>query len=198
MHSSSSRQETRLEKLGNLVVPNAVANNIFAVDYSALSDQLGQPPHIVSDMDHVLRRPSGIVPEEVHDLISDQLREGTIASFSVATNNPFGHKAPGAEQFDRVFRAFIGRSGLVRKPEKRFFETIFDTLQAEPNECVMIGNNPFTDIYGGNLAGMTTVQVDPLGSNYVFEFCRQHRGRRLVRLGQSALAKLTTAPVSSA
>lgn len=191
MQSSSSRLETRLEKLGNMVVPDAVASDIFAVNYLSLADQLGQPPHIVSDMDHVLRRPSGIVPEEVHDLISDQLHAGTIASFSVATNNPFGHKAPGAERFERIFRAFVGRSGLVRKPEQRFFEKIFDNLQAQPSDCVMIGNNPFTDIYGGNTSGMTTVQVDPLGSNYVYEFCRHHRGRRLVRLGQSALAIFT-------
>lgn len=184
------RSSSRLEKLGTLVVPDAVASDIFSIDYQDLADKMGQSPHIVSDMDHVLRRPSGLVPEEVHDLISDQLSSGTIVSFSVATNNPFGHKTPGAERFDNVFRASIGKSGLVRKPKQRFFERIFDTLQAEPADCVMIGNNPYTDIYGGNKVGMTTVLVDPLGSNYIYEFCRHHRGRRLARLGHSAVAKV--------
>lgn len=184
------RTASRLEQLGGLVSPDIIANDIFSVDYPALAEQINQAPHIVSDMDQVLRRPSGVIPDEVHDLVSDLLQNGNIASFSVATNNPLGHKAPGSERFDRVFRAFVCRSGLVRKPEPRFFEPIFEVLQVTPKECVMIGDNLLTDIYGGNLVGMTTVQVAPLGSNYVYEFCKQHRGRRFLRIGQSILTKL--------
>jgi len=49
-----------------------------------------------------------------------------------------------------------------RKPDKRIFEYAVDKLQTEPSACLMIGDNPDSDILGARNAGIDQVLFNPL------------------------------------
>ena len=59
------------------------------------------------------------------------------------------------EFFDRG--ATVSGDWGFRKPDKRMFETALDELGLLPEETLLVGNDLFRDIYGGNEMGMKTV-----------------------------------------
>jgi putative hydrolase of the HAD superfamily len=60
------------------------------------------------------------------------------------------------EYFDVVL---VSSAVGINKPGKGIFALALDQLQVKPEETIMIGNTVATDIFGGNLIGMTTVLV---------------------------------------
>ncbi|WP_245618362.1 YqeG family HAD IIIA-type phosphatase [Deinococcus misasensis] len=55
--------------------------------------------------------------------------------------------------------------GLAAKPLPKFFRRALRALDLPPEEVAMVGDQLFTDVLGGNLAGMRTVMVTPLSDN---------------------------------
>ena len=53
-----------------------------------------------------------------------------------------------------------------RKPDKRIFEYALDKLETEPNVCLVIGDNPDTDILGAKDANIDQVLFNPLNLSY--------------------------------
>lgn len=49
-----------------------------------------------------------------------------------------------------------------RKPDKRIFEYVLEKLEVEPEVCLMIGDNPDTDILGARDANIDQVLFNPL------------------------------------
>ena len=49
-----------------------------------------------------------------------------------------------------------------RKPDKRIFEYAIDKLDSDPKACLMIGDNPDSDILGARNAGIDQVLFNPL------------------------------------
>jgi len=49
-----------------------------------------------------------------------------------------------------------------RKPDKRIFEYAIDKLDTRPSSCLMIGDNPDSDILGAKNAGIDQVLFNPL------------------------------------
>ena len=47
----------------------------------------------------------------------------------------------------------------TKKPDIRFFETLFRRYSLKPEECLMIGNDRNTDIAGAKEAGMHTLYI---------------------------------------
>jgi putative hydrolase of the HAD superfamily len=60
------------------------------------------------------------------------------------------------EYFDVVL---VSSDVGINKPGEGIFALALDQLQVKPEEAIMIGNTVATDIFGGNLIGMTTVLV---------------------------------------
>ncbi len=50
----------------------------------------------------------------------------------------------------------------ARKPFKRGFIRVLDILDLEPSEVAVIGDQLFTDMLGGNRAGLYTIMVNPI------------------------------------
>lgn len=48
----------------------------------------------------------------------------------------------------------------TKKPDIRFFETLFQRYSLKPKECLMIGNDRSTDIAGAKAAGMHTFYIN--------------------------------------
>ena len=53
--------------------------------------------------------------------------------------------------------------GLASKPLPRAFRRAARRLDLAPQQIAMVGDQLFTDVLGGNLAGMFTIMVQPLG-----------------------------------
>jgi len=49
------------------------------------------------------------------------------------------------------------------KPHWKGFKRGMEIMGTQPKETAMVGDQVFTDIFGGNLVGLFTVLVDPLG-----------------------------------
>lgn len=62
------------------------------------------------------------------------------------------------------FAAKLGIPSLWKagKPARGAFCRALDLLQAQARECVMVGDQVFTDVWGGNRMGMYTVLVRPV------------------------------------
>lgn len=60
-----------------------------------------------------------------------------------------------------AIQAVTGESELesVGKPHYYSFKKILEQSSVDPELCIMIGDNPYTDIKGGYLAGMRTVWI---------------------------------------
>ncbi|HSI76208.1 MAG TPA: YjjG family noncanonical pyrimidine nucleotidase [Lunatimonas sp.] len=50
-----------------------------------------------------------------------------------------------------------------RKPDRRIFDYAVEQLGAKPEECVMIGDNPLSDIAGAQNAGIDQIYFNPKG-----------------------------------
>jgi uncharacterized protein len=48
------------------------------------------------------------------------------------------------------------------KPRKKGFLTAMEDLGAEPSKTIMIGDQMFTDVFGGNRLGIYTIMVRPM------------------------------------
>lgn len=58
--------------------------------------------------------------------------------------------------FDGIY---ISSDYGCRKPDTRFFRTLTDGQQLNPDRCLMIGNDRQTDIAGGKAAGLATLYL---------------------------------------
>ncbi|MGI6360815.1 MAG: YqeG family HAD IIIA-type phosphatase [Bacillota bacterium] len=52
----------------------------------------------------------------------------------------------------------------AKKPRRQGFYRAFETLGTKPQETAMVGDQLFTDIWGGNRAGVFTILVEPISS----------------------------------
>lgn len=58
--------------------------------------------------------------------------------------------------FDGIY---ISSDFGCRKPDLRFYKALMEEQNLKPADCLMIGNNRFTDITGARNAGMTTLYM---------------------------------------
>lgn len=58
--------------------------------------------------------------------------------------------------------------GQAIKPAKRAFKLAQKILQLDEKEIVVVGDQIFTDVYGGNRMGYRTILVDPMSDKELF------------------------------
>jgi HAD superfamily phosphatase (TIGR01668 family) len=68
------------------------------------------------------------------------------------------------------------------KPRRQAFRKAMELLKTTPEETVVVGDQIFTDIFGGNRMGLYTVLVSPLSK-------REFIGTRLMRLAERFVLK---------
>lgn len=113
---------------------------------------------------------STLVPFDQIELSSESERyllaakeAGHVEEFYIATNRRSNNiEALAASIGAQVIHALSARDS---KPWGSFFERLLDKIDREPQECAMVGDKVFTDILGGNRAGMQTVLVEKLGED---------------------------------
>ena len=60
---------------------------------------------------------------------------------------------------DQLDGIYISSDYQCRKPDRRFFQALLEDHNLDPNTCLMIGNDLYTDIGGGRNAGLDTLYM---------------------------------------
>lgn len=137
----------------SLLVPDFYYTSVHAVDFDELS--ACGVRGLLLDLDNtLLPRDTNVVPDELKRWAAE-LAERDIAACLVS-NNWHSYVLRVAEDlgFKVVHRAI--------KPLPFAFRRGLDILGLRASETAVIGDQLFTDVLGGNLAGLTTVLVLPL------------------------------------
>jgi putative phosphatase len=135
-----------------LLSPDYYYSSLFAVDLGML-ESLGIRG-IVIDLDNtILPRDTNELEQRAHDWVAD-----ATSRFSVMIVSNNTHAYP------RDIAAQLGLPILTHalKPMPRAFRAAMRRMGTDRGSTVVIGDQVFTDVFGGNLAGAITVLVDPL------------------------------------
>lgn len=135
--------------------PDLYFTSVHAIDLDDLRRRGVR--HLLVDLDNtLLPRDTNVVPDDLREWARLVGREG----FSVCLVSNNWHERVKAVADELGF-------GLVPKALKPLpfaFRKALRVLGGEPGEAAVVGDQVFTDILGGNLAGMTTVLVEPLST----------------------------------
>lgn len=153
-----------------LLCPNLAVDSLFEIDLDALASQGVRG--VIFDLDNT------IIPwdsREMDAAIVAWLEDVLARGFKVAivSNNWRGRVREIAARFGLPFvsRAY--------KPAKTGFRRALAELGLEPGEAVVVGDQLFTDVLGGNRMGLITIWVKPLTAR---EFIGTRIHRRFERL----------------
>ena len=167
-------------------LPDFSVDSVLDIDFEQLRD-LGVK-HVLFDLDLTIRKTRAKeIEAEIITYLVDLHRQGVITSLNLATNNMHTMDRFSQPLVDQVFQPFYKKGKLVRKPHKPYFDKIIETLKADPNEIVMIGDKATVDVAGGNRSGMWTILVSPQGKDLIHDrllFIR-FREKRLLKAARA-------------
>jgi uncharacterized protein len=156
--------------LYHLFCPNLMVESLHDINFDELKE--AGVRGVIFDLDNT------IIPWDSTDMcprISLLLREMLAKGFkvSIVSNNWHNRVKEIALQLELPFvsRAY--------KPAKTGFRRALAAMELEPAETVVIGDQLFTDILGGNRLGLRTIWVKPLTSR---EFIGTKIHRRFEKL----------------
>lgn len=135
------------------IIPDEFVESIYEIDYSAL--QRSGIKTIIVDLDNTLveSNRADATPELISWL--DQLR-GMGFKVMIVSNNTQNR----VSRFATPLRVPWIHS--ARKPLTAAFKQAMKRMETSPQETVMVGDQLFTDILGGNRLGLHTILVAPV------------------------------------
>jgi HAD superfamily phosphatase (TIGR01668 family) len=135
------------------IIPDEFVHSIYDIDYNAL--QRRGVKAIIVDLDNTLVESNR--PEATPELISwlDQLRGMGFKVMIVSNNN-----RTRVSRFATPLR--VPWIHAAKKPLSIAFNKALRRLETSPQETVMVGDQLFTDVLGGNRRGMHTILVLPI------------------------------------
>ena len=111
---------------------------------------------LLADLDNTLV-PYGVpLPTDELCIWKERLRAGGVSLFVLSNN-----RNPSRPSLfcNALGVPFIGHAG---KPKTRSFWAAMERMGAKPSQTAIVGDQIFTDILGGNRAGITTILVSPI------------------------------------
>ncbi len=163
--------------------PDMIARRFEEIDFSvALAE--GRR-FLCLDLDNTLLPQKGQVLEASIIAKLKALREsGQVQDICLISNVIFpGHRLRRLQRLARELEIQHVIPGFFwnRKPLGGTFRQALKALGARPSECVMVGDQIYSDILGGNRAGFYTVWVLPMASDHWSTLLtgRRRRERRI-------------------
>lgn len=148
-----------------LLTPHLAVESLFEIDFDALAADGVRG--VIFDLDNT------IIPWDSCEMcptIEEWLRGVLDRGLKVAIVSNNWHSRV-REIADRFGLPFVSRA---YKPAKSGFRRALASLGLEPHETVVVGDQLFTDVLGGNRLGLRTVWVKPLTA-HEFIGTRIHR-----------------------
>lgn len=145
-------------------MPDYFAESVYTIDYEELRRQGVR--YIALDVDQTLTRNRAVTLDvSVARLLNKNVRGGLLEGIFIASNS-----RRNLDEIARVVNAQrIRATRFVRKPGRRYYRRLLRTAKCKPREIAMIGDRLFTDVLGGNRAGLVTIMVDPHGPDMWFD-----------------------------
>lgn len=134
---------------------------------------------ILTDLDNTLvpwNHPH--VPTELQRWLEMAYRRGF--QVCIVSNNRSGRVA----EFSVV--SGLPAIGAAKKPKSSGFELALAKFDYDPSQVVMVGDQLFTDVRGGNLLGLYTILVVPMSNQ---EWWGTRMMRRVERIALSRLSR---------
>lgn len=153
----ASRRRRKYGKSHGLV-PDYFADSVRSIDYGLLQEHGVR--FIALDVDQTLTHNHELrLTEEAADFLNQQVRHGMIEGIFIASNS----RRNLDEMAEMVRAGRVRATRLIRKPGRRYYRRLLELAKCRPGEIAMVGDRLFTDILGGNRAGMMTIMVNPYG-----------------------------------
>ncbi|SKA04377.1 YqeG family HAD IIIA-type phosphatase [Selenihalanaerobacter shriftii] len=143
-----------LEKIiRNLLCPDLHHNNIYEVDLEYLKS-IGIEG-LICDLDNTLLAWNNkIIRPEIEEWIF-KVKEAGISVCILSNSLQYRvSKVSNCLDLPAISKAF--------KPRKRAFKLAMNILEVNPEKIAVIGDQLFTDIYGGNRLDLLTILVEPI------------------------------------
>ena len=136
------------------LIPQGVYPSFSALDPKALRAK--GIKLVLADLDNTLVPYKVPVPNEEVVAWKEALEAEGIQLFILSNSRKPGRAQHFAEALGVPFQ---GHSG---KPKKKGFIRALERMNAKPEETIIVGDQIFTDILGGNNAGVTPLLVKPI------------------------------------
>ncbi len=134
-------------------IPKQKIDSVHSLDLKRLKESGIRG--IIFDIDNTLESHRVAEPgQKVLSLIENVKKEGF--SICLISNG----KIPRVELFNRTL--MLDAIGDAKKPAKKNLKRAMQLLGTAAHETALVGDQIFTDVYGGNRMGFYTVLVDPI------------------------------------
>lgn len=135
------------------LIPDIIVENIYDINLDFLKEK--GITSLVLDIDNTLVPQKSKFPDKMTiEWLEKVKKEGF--KICLISNN--------TKRRVNEFKEKVGVPGIAWaiKPRKGAFKKALKILNAKPNETALIGDQIFTDIFGGKRAGLYTILVKPL------------------------------------
>jgi HAD superfamily phosphatase (TIGR01668 family) len=161
---------------GTGIRPHEHVGHIRDINFDALADK----GFYIIDVDNTLALKKSLhVEEEIVALLHALQERKSIKSICLVSNLV----SPSAKRMKRIetiakllgIEHFVCAYGTHIKPHATPFQQAMTKMQSSAENTVVIGDQLYTDIKGGNRLGLYTILVDPLGPDAWFTRARRWR-----------------------
>ena len=160
------------------LIPRFLFDDIYAIDPAWLHAQ--GVKLLLADLDNTLVPYKVKVPTEEVRAWKKGLEAAGVTLFLLSNSRKPGRAAQFAEALGIPYEGHAG------KPKSGGFQRAMARMGARPEETAIVGDQIFTDIWGGNRAGVLTLMVQPIARDTLFRKARylvetpfRGRGERL-------------------
>ena len=139
-----------------IIKPDYNIESVFDIDFETLKSQ--GIKLILSDLDStVMPSKSGAFPNDVMTWIKNLQKYFKFAIISNNKSKSYIDTVKSQCDFDVI--------GNANKPSCKAMKNYIESCGIKPNEVVMVGDRPLTDILAGKLLGCKTILVDSITKN---------------------------------
>ncbi len=149
-----------------ILKPDYNMDSLFDIDFKIMKSQGINA--ILFDLDStVMPSKSGEYPEKVKELLNELKQNFVVAIISNNKNEEYIKKVQAQSEFPVI--------GHANKPSPKVMRDFIRSVNIQPNETLVIGDRPLTDILAGKLLGAKTALVDSITKD------TENKPTRLVR-----------------
>jgi HAD superfamily phosphatase (TIGR01668 family) len=154
--------------MSELYLPDLAARRFEEIDFSEVFTD--QRRFLCMDLDNTLLPQTGeTISAEVLKTLkqlreSDKVQDMCLISNVIFPGKRVGrlHRMAEKLEIEHVVPGFF----FNRKPKNAPFLKALKLMKAEPEETIMIGDQIFSDILGGNRMGMFTIWLEPMSGDH--------------------------------
>ena len=150
--------------MGFPLVPNFLFENIYTIDLDRLRARGIRL--LLADLDNTLVPYAVKTPTDEVRAWKDRLEEAGITLFILSNSRKPGRAQRFAQDLGVPYEGHAG------KPKSGGFRRAMDRMGVTPDQTAIVGDQIFTDIWGGNNAGVLTLMVKPIQFGTIFRALR--------------------------